>query len=271
MRTTWMKTTSLAIALLGSTQLALAADWSDTSIGYRYGTDFAEPYVGTGIAKNIFNLTHISGYKYGTNYFNIDMLQSDAKNTDAQEAYIVYRHTLDFGKISGKDLKFGPVKSLGFTLGFDWNTKSGDSYNSRKRMYVFGPTVMFDVPGVLNASLLVLKESNQPSFIKERYTYKTHPMLNVVWGLPLGSSKFSFEGYLNYIAAKGQNETGGATSAELNIDSMVMYDASELVGMQPKTLRVGVGYQYWRNKFGNPQNVKGSEAKTPMLRAEYHF
>lgn len=271
-----VKKSCLAIALIGSTQFAFAADWSDTSIGYRYGSNFAEPYVGDDIGKSIYNVTHSSGYKYGTNFFNVDFLQSDAKNTNAQEAYLVYRHTLDFGKISGKDLSVGPIKSFGFTLGLDWNSKTGDSYNSRKRMYVAGPTIMFDVPkGFATASLLFLKESNLPKALadqgKSRYTYKTHPMLNVAWGLPIASSDFAFEGYLNWIAAKGKNEFGGATSAELNIDAMVMYDTSALFGMKPKSLRVGAGYQYWRNKFGNPKTVKGSEAKTPMVRVDYHF
>ena len=55
---------------------AHAADWSDTSIGWRYGTRFAEPYGATDIHKNILSLTHVSGYKYGTNFFNADMLLS---------------------------------------------------------------------------------------------------------------------------------------------------------------------------------------------------
>lgn len=271
MKSKWVNSLGLATALLCGAQLVHAAEWSDNSIGYRYGRNFAEPFVGTGIGKNIFNFTHVSGYKYGTNFLNIDLLQSSAKNTSAQEAYVVYRNTLDFGKISGKSLQFGPVRSLGATVGIDWNTKTGDSYGSRKRMFVFGPTVMFDVPGFLNASLLIKRESNHPKFIENRYSYKTHPMLSLTWGIPLGSSKFSFEGYANYSASKGKNETGGPTSPELDLSPMVMYDASELVGLTPKKLRVGLAYQYWHNKFGNPSNVPGSEAKTTMIRAEYHF
>jgi hypothetical protein len=31
-------------------------------------------------------------------------------------------------------------------------------------------------------------------------------------------------------------------------------------------------YQYWKNKFGNSDhNNPGATARTPMLRAEYHF
>jgi nucleoside-specific outer membrane channel protein Tsx len=263
----------VAAACAGS--VAHAEEWSDDSLSVRYGTDFAEPYVGTGISKTIYNFTHSGGYKYGTNFFSIDMLMSNAKDGDAQEAYVVYRNTVDFSKVSGKDLGWGPARSFGGTLGFDWNTKNDSGYSSRKRMYVAGPTVMMDVPGFLNISILALWESNQPvngSNVRiSRYEYRTHPMLNAAWGIPFGSSGFAFEGYVNYIAAKGTNEFGGGTAPELNFDGQVMYDLGSRIGMGKNTFRVGVEYQYWRNKFGNPSNVNGSLAKTPMVRAEYHF
>jgi len=261
----------LALSAMGAMQSAQAADWSDNSIGYRYGTKFAEPYNNQDITKNIVNFTHASGYKYGSNFLNVDLLMSDSKDSSAQEAYIVYRHTLDFGKIAGKDLKWGPIRGFGFTGGFDWNTKNDTSYASKKRMLVVGPTLMMDVPGFLNISLFALFESNQPKTISSRYTYDTHPMLNMAWGIPIGSTPLAFEGYLNWIAAKGKNEFGGSTGPELNIDMQVMYDLGTPLGLGKNTFRVGLEYQYWRNKFGNPSNVPGSLAKTPMVRVEYHF
>ena len=102
-----------------------AADWSDTSLGWRYGTMFAEPYVNKpdggrqDIGKNIVSLTHSSGYQYGTNFFNADLLLSDSKDPGkgtsggAQEAYVVYRNMVDFGKIFKKDLSLGPMRSFG--------------------------------------------------------------------------------------------------------------------------------------------------------------
>jgi nucleoside-specific outer membrane channel protein Tsx len=270
-----LTTAVLAASAMGS-MTAHAADWSDTSIGYRYGTQFAEPYNSKDIAKNIINFTHASGYKYGTNYLNVDLLESNATDSSAQEAYIVYRNTLDIGKITGKDLSFGPARGAGFTLGFDWNAKNDPGYGSRKRMYVAGPTVMLDVPGFLNVSLLALWESNDA--LKSdgvtrtgRYSYRTHPMLNAAWGIPFGSSGFAFEGYFNWIAAKGVNEYGGGTAPEINFDGQIMYDLGSTMGMGKNTFRVGLEYQYWRNKFGNPSTVPGSLAKTPMIRAEYHF
>lgn len=263
---------------------AHAADWSDTSLSWRYGTKFEEPYNGTDISKNILALTHASGYKYGTNYFNVDFLMSDHNDPtnisaagvpsgSAQEAYIVYRHTLDLGKVSGSDMKFGFVRGVGITAGFDVNSKNDFGYSSRKRMLVLGPTLMLDVPGFLNVSLLLLNESNQPQGITSRYTYDNHAMLNAAWGIPVptGSVPSSFEGYANFIASKGKNEFGGPTSAETNIDMQWMFDIGAVAGGAKNTFKLGVEYQYWKNKFGNPSNVPGSKATTPMIRAEYHF
>ena len=88
-------------------------------------------------------------------------------------------------------------------------------------------------------------------------------------GLPL-----SFEGFANVIAAKGKNEFGVETAVETNIDMQIMYDLSGLVGAGKNSFKLGFEYQYWKNKFGNNASGpagKGAFAKTPMIRAEYHF
>jgi nucleoside-specific outer membrane channel protein Tsx len=276
---------TLALFVLASA--AQAADWSDTSIGYRTGSKFAEPFNPEDIRKNIVSFTHVSGYKYGSNFFNADVLLSDSKDpagagstSGAHEVYVVYRHTLDLEKVSGRPFKFGPVRGVGLTAGFDVNTKTDAGYNSKKRMAVAGPTVMLDVPGFLNVSVLALWESNAPyntftNTATPRYTYDSHPMLNLVWGIPLGKDTgLAFEGYANFIASKGKNEFGGDTAPETNIDMQVMYDLSGLVGAKASTFRIGLEYQYWRNKFGNNHQGpagRGAFAKTPMIRAEYHF
>lgn len=287
---TFATTSALAITI---SSVATAATWSDTSVGIRYGTKFSEPYKNDvngkriDITKQIFNLTHASGYKYGSNFFNVDLLQSnDEPNEDVtsgqhyhgkkgtQEAYVVYRNTVDIGKVLNKDLsEKGFIRGYGITGGLDWNTKN-DAYASRKRMWVVGPTVMFDVPGFLDLSVLALFESNKPDGISKRYSYDTHPAVQLTWGIPVGNTPLSFEGYALWIAQKGDDEFGGKTKAETNIDAMVMYDLSTLVGKKDKTLRIGAEYQYWKNKFGNDTDGfagKGATASTPMVRVDYHF
>jgi nucleoside-specific outer membrane channel protein Tsx len=273
------------LALLAVTGAASAADWSDTSLSYRYGTKFAEPYIADDISKHVVNFSHASGYKYGKNFFSVDFLFSDSKDPSAvgasggaHEAYAVYRHTLDLGAVSGRKLGFGPVRGVGITGGFDVNSKSDAGYNSKKRMLVLGPTLMFDVPGFLDVSLVALRESNAPysgfsQVATDRYTYKTHAMLTAAWAIPFTFGlPLSFEGFANYIGTKGANEFGGPTAVEINVDMQVMYDLSSAVGAAKNTFKLGVEYQYWKNKFGNPSDtVPGATARTPMVRAEYHF
>jgi nucleoside-specific outer membrane channel protein Tsx len=262
---------AVALAAVATAHSAFAADWSDTSIGYRYGTKFQEPFNGRDITKHIVNLTHVSGSKSGSDFFNVDLLKSDATDSNAQEAYVVYRHTFDLGYYLHREIKYGPVKAWGLTAGFDWNTKNDPGYGSKKHMLVLGPTASLDVPGFLNVGLYAFFESNFPNGIASRYTYDTHPALGASWGIPLGSSGFSYEGYLNWIAAKGKDEFGNGTAPEFNIDSQIMYDASPWVHAAKGKFKVGFEYQYWHNKFGNPSSVPGSTARTPMVRVEYHF
>jgi nucleoside-specific outer membrane channel protein Tsx len=275
-------TAGALIALAGTVH---AADWSDTSISARYGSSFAEPYDNNAdgsrkdIKKGILALTHISGYKYGTNFFNVDMLASDHNDpaggvdgsSGAREVYAVYRHMLDLGKVSGKELKFGPVRGVGATAGFDFNTKN-DGYASKKQMLVAGPTFMLDVPGFANLSALVFRESNAPAGTA-RYYYKTHGALELDWGIPIGSLPLSFNGYALYIGSKGQNEFGGSTSPETHVDMTLMVDAGVMMGLPKHTVLIGLEYEYWKNKFGNPvaDAGPGALAHTPMVRAEYHF
>ncbi len=284
---------SIAVILLGVYSLPVKAlEWSDNSIDWRYGRNFREPFNSQDIAKNIFTLVHADGYKYGSNYLNVSMLVSDNKDpssatstSGAKDLYIVYRHTLDFGKISGNTIKFGPVRGTGVTIGFDLDNKPDLGYNSRKRMLVLGQTLMMDVPGFLNISLLEAWESNNPSvspggppyptYPGHRYYFSPHPMLSAVWGIPLGSLPWSFEGFANFIAAKGKDETGNDTVPETIIDMQVMYDICALAGCAKNTFRAGFEYWYWDNKFGNSDStvgaLGGNRARTPMVRAEYHF
>ena len=277
------KLSLIAFAALTSVA-AQAADWSDTSIALTTGSKFKDPYTYNGgdISKNITSLTHVSGDKYGTNFFNADLLESDSHDENAQEAYVVYRRMFDFGKIKSTKYAFGPVRGVGATVGFDWNTKNDAGYNSKKRMLVAGPSLMLDVPGFLNVALLGLWESNAPfstitSVSVPRYNYSPHPMVSLTWGVPLAFTNMplAFEGFANFIASKGKNEYGSDTAAETNVDMQVMYDLSGAVGARPKTVRMGVEYQYWNNKFGNDNSNSyykgGALANTWMARAEYHF
>ncbi|MBO1519082.1 outer membrane protein OmpK [Oceanisphaera pacifica] len=273
-----------ALAMAVAAPHVSAANWSDTSVGYRYGSDFTEPFNPNDVEKHILSLTHASGYDYGQNFFNVDLLQSDNQdpaNGDARgegdgafEAYVTYRHQLHLGKIFDKDLSFGPVKEVGLTAGFDLNTKNTE-VAPRKQMLVVGPTLKFDVPkGFLDFSVLYAHERNhngknstlltpKPNDV----TFNDYTIYNLTWGLPfqVGSVPMKFQGFGNYNTAKGK----GTTDEQL-VRTSLMVDVGQLAFNKNNTVWAGVGYEYWNNKFGIT-GAPGVDTHAPTFNLEWHF
>ena len=282
-----------SILLAACVSQAQASEWSDTFIGYRYGTSFREPANTNEIAKNIFSLTHASGYKYGTNFFTVDMLKSDSNDPasgafqganpgGAQEVFAVYRHTLSFSKVSGSSMKFGPVRDVGAVLGFDFSSKN-DDFGARVRRPLGGLSVSLDVPGFWNVGVLYQGERNHngivplignPPGMTSDVHFKNTWRLETSWSIPFHAGiPAKFGGFLNYVAPKGNDGFGAATKAELLTEVSVLFDVGSLAG-QKDTFYAGVGYQYWRNKFGNDSRADatgGATAKVPQVLVEAHF
>lgn len=287
-----------AIALAGTVSAtAHAANWSDTFIGYRFGTQFTEPSNPNKVKKNILQFTHASGYDYGQNFLNVDLLQSNKKDPannssegktkkkGATEAYLTYRHQLYVSKLADADFSFGPVKDVTLTAGFDLNTKN-TTYAPRKRLLVVGPTFKFDVPkGFVDLSLLYGKEWNHcgASFCeKSSVSFDSQFIASLTWGLPFdaGALPMKFQGFANYMTPKGKDGTGAKTSNEILIRTSLMADVGKMAFDKQNTLWVGVGYEFWHNKFGNRYNYSngvrttkkpGIRTSAPMLLAEWHF
>lgn len=270
---------------LSTTATLQAAEWSDTALMWSYGTQFSEPFKNQDngkaieIDKQIFALVHNSGYKYGSNFVQVNLHQSNdepngnVSGKGAQEAYVIYRHTFDYEKIFGSiENKPDFLRGIGMTLGADWNTKN-DDYGSNREMWVAGPSVMFNVSGYLNFNMLVHYESNRPNVIAGKYTYDPYLALQLVWGLPIQDTGLEFNGIATWMAEKGKNEFGGNTTAETFVDVSLMYDIGQLTGSK-NHFKAGVAYQYWANKYGNETDGEagqGATASVPMIRAAYHF
>jgi len=264
--------------------VAGASEWSDTFIGYRYGTQYREPGNTEDIAKNIVQFQHASGYKYGSNFFNLDVLNSDSKDpiagggSGATEAYLVYRHLLSLSKVTGSPYKFGIVRDVGITAGFDLNTKN-DPFGSRKRMFVVGPTLSFDVPGFFDLSFLLHTEHNHnglPFATHHEVGFDNTYDIEGAWGIPFNLGiPAKFKGFFDYVGKKGKDGTLVETKPELLVEAAVLFDVGSLAGKKD-VFYAGVGYQYWHNKFGNdpngiPGGLPGTKASLPQLELEVHF
>ncbi|MBR9856552.1 MAG: hypothetical protein GYB38_02470 [Gammaproteobacteria bacterium] len=270
---------ALALAVSAAPQVS-AATWSDTYVGYRYGSEFTEPSNTKDIEKHILQLTHASGYAYGQNFFNLDLLQSDendpasgdkpGEGDGALEAYLTYRHQLHLGKVLDKDLSFGPVKEVALSAGFDLNTKN-TSFGPRKQLLLVGPTLKFDVPkGFVDFSIFYAYERNRNGFKpagEKDITFDDYTVYNLAWGLPFqaGPVPMKFQGFGNYNTAKGLG-----TEDEILVRTSLMLDVGQLAFDKSNTLWAGVGYEYWDNKFGN-HGKPGVDTRAPTFQMEWHF
>lgn len=257
---------------------SMAQTWSDTWLGYRHGDAFREPGNPDRVSKDILNVGHASGYGYGQNFFNLDILQSDRNDpaqggaTGATEFYLVYRHQVHADKLTRTPWQFGPVRQVAITLGFDLNTKN-TAVAPRKRLALMGPTLKLDVPGFLDVSLLAAYETGHCGVCQEpTVSYDPFPMLSLAWGIPFDvvGAPLRFQGFANAMAGKGENHGGNETHTELLSRPALMLDVGHFLLGEDKVMWVGVGYEIWRNKFGN-QGVIGVDTATLTANAEWHF
>jgi nucleoside-specific outer membrane channel protein Tsx len=285
------------LAALGLVVLAAvpasAADWSDTYLGFRTGTKFQEPGIPDSIKKDIYSLSHVSGFSLGTNFFNVDMLKSDSKDpanaansNGAQEVYVAYRNNLSLSKLFGTKMSAGIVRDVEFTTGFDYNAKNTTFAPSVFKIMA-GPTVAFQVPGFLTLGVLYYNEKNHNAFGgfpggSVNVSFDATYQVAAAWGInaPLGGVDTKVKGFGTYTGSKGKDGFGADTKPETLIDIFWMFDASPLLGAKKGTWQIGPGYEYWNNKFGDKtvESVYGalsfeSNPKTTcfMLALEYHF
>jgi nucleoside-specific outer membrane channel protein Tsx len=279
-----MKSTSAVASTLAALALPLsAADWSDTCLGYRHSTQFREPGIDGTVEKKILQLNHASGWAYGGNFFDVDMLTSSENdpslngNTGASEVYVVYRGSLSLGKIAKKDMSFGPVRDLSITAGFDFNAKN-NAFAAKKRFLVLGPTFNLDMPaGFFDIGVWACHEQNYNGIVGKSVDYKATWMISASWGIPFetGPVAAKFEGYLNYVAPKGKDGFGVETTAETLSNVALLVDLGSPFNVKGK-LFAGVGFEYWNHKFGlansdGPAPGTNKRVTAPMLMVQFHF
>jgi hypothetical protein len=258
---------------------------SDDSIHLWHGTAFREPFNPNDVAKSVITFTHVDEYKWGGNFLNIDMYYShassgdsvhglnDVSNVGSVEVYLSYRNTLSLNGITGsKAFALGrTVKDLGIVLGTDLNTRN-DAHSSRKVMPVAGFGAAFNVPGFLNVDLLLFKEWNVNAIAGRSVAYDVTPMVSVGWGIPV-YGPVSFEGFGSVSLPKGNGGDGLAdTVTEVHVHPKLMIDVGQFFGS--KGYQVGVGYEYWLNKYGSDHTgdrTGGSSIRALFVEGAIHL
>ncbi len=227
--------TVLAIAGLGANYSAHAAEWSSTNIQLLHGTDYALIPVGEE-KKAIITVEHANGWKYGDNFFFMDIAKPTAKGTSH---YGEYSPRLSFGKISGKDFSFGVVKDflLAGTL------EVGDGVHAT----LLGLGIDLKLPGFAFTQLNIYARKSERDFAATQTD--AGGQVTLAWKLPfeVSTQKLAFEGFADY--AFGEDSGSNPKEDNLVAAPRLLIDVGNWFGVAG-ALQAGVEYQIWRNKFG---------------------
>lgn len=239
-------TTALSRRLLATIALlftalqanAGAAEWSSTNIQYLYGNSYEAIYFDPArgeldsydVSGAIITLEHVNGWKYGDNFFFVDMTNAERSGTDIDTGlYGEISPRLSFSKMSGADLSAGIIKDVLLTS----TLEVGSGFHN----YLYGLAVDLDLPGwpVFQVNWYVRNEAGTD----------TGQQITLVWVKPftLGGLDFTFEGFLDYAYDLDPSEDNLLTAPRLLVDLGKTWGA-------PGVLQAGVEYQIWRNKFG---------------------
>ena len=248
--------TVTAIVVLLTGQYSHAENWSVTEAQLQNGDLKQTGTNGGDRDTTILTLQHAGGWKYGDNFFFADFLsfdKGDAGTSNGSELYSEWYSNFSLGKITGREIKFGPIKDLGVIAGFN--------YAPEVDSWWFLPGVRFelDLPGFAFANLDITSYINQSNaddnatgfVIKDE---GSSYMVDFNWAYPfkIGSTSWSLKGHAEYIDGRSQVNTFGEVELKSHIlaQPQLRFDLGETLFNTPEKLYIGIEYQYWKNKLG---------------------
>jgi len=218
----------LTLFLVATPVFAGSSIWSSTNIQYLKGSSYE---LGDD-ERSIITLEHVNGWKYGDNFFFVDITNPDRKgDLTPTEFYGEISPRFSLSALSGKDMKMGVIKDFLITT----TMEVGQGFHN----YLYGLAVDLDLPSfkVFQVNWYIRNEITAHTDLGQQVT--------LVWLLPFeaGSTSWVFEGFFDFAYGLGSAEDNIITGPRLLLDVGKFFDA-------PGTLQAGVEYQMWRNKFG---------------------
>ncbi len=233
--------TGLAVAAICATAAATPAR-SQTEVHYQYGT-FDNPFAGTSAATTILTVQHASLWQYGDNFYFIDF--SDDGGSDGfneMDAYGEFYANFSLGKLTGRDLGFGPVADFGVFAG------AGIGTDSNFLQWLPGLRASWNLPGFvfLNTDFALALDGGRghaggsPPEMESLLIIDVNGLL----AFSVGSQSFQIAGHAQYATAT-TDELGNEVPASILAQPQLRWDIGGANG-----LFVGIEYHYWSNKLG---------------------
>ena len=234
-------TAALVCMSLTALQPTTAAEWSNTEFHVQYGNLTIPDFAGGGKAKHlIYTLQHASGWKYGDNFFFVDVIDSRDPGFQDFDMYGEFYPNFSLGKITGNEVGAGPIKDVGLQMGFNW------AADAKVKKYLPGVSLTLDFPKFAFArfSIAAYLDASEGASAggapKEDDTF----LLDFSWIYPfkIGEASFSVEGHVEY-AGERTNEFGDTVEAWILGQPQFRYNVND-------HLALGFEWQFWLNKLG---------------------
>ena len=221
---------------------AHAAEWSNTELQLQYGNLDIPTFAGGGDSYHlIYTLQHTSGWKYGDNFFFVDVLDARDPGFQDFDLYSEWYSNFSLGKIREKEMGAGLVSDVGLLLGVNW----ADDANVRK--YLPGLRLSLDLPGFAFANLdfAAYIDGSEGAASGGAPSEDDAFMVDFNFARPftIGGSSFSIEGHVEYVG-KRVNEFGGEVESWILAQPQLRWNPNDRVSL-------GIEYQFWMNKLGD--------------------
>ncbi|WP_027896245.1 outer membrane protein OmpK [Zestomonas thermotolerans] len=262
-----VKSLALAGGLLAASQ-ATAGDllqWQDNSLTFLWGKDFqVNPPV-----QQTWTFEHASGWSWGDLFIFIDQINYQG-TPDGQAGKDTYygeiSPRLSFGKISGADLSFGPIKDVLLAATYE----RGENSN---QVYLLGPGFDLNIPGFDYFQLNFYYRKPDGISGQPKGQWQVTPAWS--YTLPVGNSDLVIDGYIDYVWNNKDGSSNRPTDmhANLHVNPQIKYDLGKALSWTAvKKFYVGVEYDYWSDKYAieDSQAFRTDQSALSFL-AKVHF
>ncbi|MDE0422129.1 MAG: nucleoside-binding protein [Gammaproteobacteria bacterium] len=221
---------------------AQAAEWSNTEIQLQVGNLDVPSFAGGGSADHvIYTIQHASGWKYGDNFFFVDVLDSNRPGFQDFDLYSELYANLSLGKINGKAIGAGPISDVGLLGGFNW------AADANVRKYVAGTRLTLDLAGFAfaNLDIAALVDDSEGLASGGAPAEDNTVLIDFNFARPfkIGDADFSIEGHIEYVGER-TNELGGTVEAWILAQPQLQWHLNDRIAL-------GIEYQFWMNKLGD--------------------
>ncbi len=226
-----------AAALLAGAGPAAA----QTEAHFQYGS-LTNPFTEAQTRTVILTMQHASMWKYGDNFFFVDFIDDGGDDGfNEMDAYGEWYSNFSLGKLSGRDLGFGPFADFGLFAGVGLGT------DANFRQWLPGARIAWNLPGFvfLNTDLMLGIEGGRgldggsPPELEGRFILD----VNGLRPFSIAGQSFSITGHAEYAAAT-TDELGDHVPASILAQPQLRWNVGG------GNVHVGIEYQYWSNKLG---------------------